>query len=500
MSKYLLGYDVGSSSIKASVIDSESGSAIGSATSPDKELAMISKESGWAEQHPDTWWKHVIKSTHQLIKKHKIDTSKIAGIGISYQMHGLVVVDKNHNVLRPSIIWCDSRAAEIGNEAFNDIGSAYCLSHYLNSPGNFTASKLKWVKDHEPGVYEKIHKIMLPGDFIGMKMTGNICTTVSGLSEGILWNFKDGTLADKLLEYYGISEELIPETLSSFEVHGELTPDAAAELGLQKGIKVAYRAGDQPNNAFSLNVLNPGDVAATAGTSGVVYGITDSPEYDDKSRVNTFVHVNHSDQTDRYGVLLCINGTGILNSWLKHNLGIDETLSYEQINQLASQIPIGSDGINILPFGNGAERILENKNLGSSFHGISFNRHKTAHLFRSAQEGIAFSMKYGFQIMEDMGLKMDTVRAGHANMFLSPLFREAFVNLTGSKLELYNTDGAQGAARGAGVGIGLYSEFNEAFEGLKIIDTLEPDTGKSSQYLEAYELWLDKLEYELQTI
>lgn len=495
--KYLLGYDVGSSSIKASLIASDSGKMMGSATSPETEMQMIAIQPGWAEQDPEMWWEHIVKATHILLKDLDIKKEEVEAIGISYQMHGLVAVDKDQNVLRPSIIWCDSRASLIGERAFKALGPKTCLSNFLNSPGNFTASKLKWVKENEPELYEKIYKIMLPGDYIGMKLTDRICTTTSGLSEGVMWDFKNNSVAHQLLKHYDISEDLLPEVLNNFDVHGTLTVKAADQLGLKEGTKVSYRAGDQPNNAFSLNVLNPGEVAATAGTSGVVYGITDNPDYDAKSRVNTFVHVNHDEATSRYGVLLCINGTGILYSWLRKILAAKEPLSYEQMNSLASEAPVGSDGITILPFGNGTERILENRDPGAQINGLNFNRHNNSHILRAAQEGIVFSLNYGFRIMQNMGMAMETVRAGHANMFLSPLFRETFVNTTGTTLELYNTDGAQGAARGAGVGAGIYSNFSECFNGLKKIDVIEPTSDKQEQYKEAYDSWLNELKYKL---
>lgn len=491
--QYLLGYDIGSSSIKASLVEVESGNSVVSATSPKKELKIHSNKPGWAEQDPETWWTHIVKATHEVLEQNSIKNEQISAIGISYQMHGLVAVDKDQQPLRSSIIWCDSRAAEIGNRAFRELGEQYSLEHYLNSPGNFTASKLRWVQENQPALYGKIHKIMLPGDYIGMKLTGEIRTTVSGLSEGIFWDYKKNDIADSLLDHYKISSDLLPEAMDSFDNHGELTAEAAETLGLKKGTRVTYRAGDQPNNAFSLNVLNPGEVAATAGTSGVIYGISEKPVYDEFSRVNTFVHVNHTNSTKRYGVLLCINGTGILNSWLKHNLGLNESLSYEEMNKRAENIPIGSDGLTVLPFGNGAERILQNKDVGANVYGLNFNRHTNNHLLRAAQEGIVFSMYYGFQIMQQMGLEMKTVKAGHANMFLSPLFREAFVQTTGSRLELYNTDGSLGAARGAGIGAGIYKNNEEAFRGLSKMDVLEPDSGKQSAYQDAYGRWLEKL-------
>ncbi len=484
----LLGYDVGSSSVKATLMDAGSGKVLASATSPDKELEIIAKQIGWAEQHPQTWWEHVVKATQKIKLQIQFDAGDVAAIGISYQMHGLVVVDKNKQVLRPSIIWCDSRAVQIGEQAARDIGAAKCLKRLFNLPGNFTASKLKWVKENEPQVFLKIHKMMLPGDYIAMKMTGQIKTTPSGLSEGIMWDFEGDGLAEFVLDNYGVSSGLVADTVPTFSVQGELTRAAAEELGLVAGTKISYRAGDQPNNALSLGVLEPGEIAVTAGTSGVVYGVGDKKNYDPKSRVNVFVHVNHSKSKPRYGVLLCLNGTGILNSWLKHNFA-GEGLDYPQMNDLAAKVPVGSDGLVILPYGNGAERTLENRNIGASVHGWSFNVHKKAHFLRAAQEGIVFALNYGLGIMRDMGIELKTVKAGNANMFLSPLFAEAFATVTGASVELYNTDGSQGAARGAGIGAGIYKGPADAFVGLKPVKTVKPNKKLAPAYQEAYQTW-----------
>ena len=491
--EFLVGYDVGSSSIKASLVQADTGEVIGAATSPAQELPMQAQQEGWAEQHPDLWWEHVQKATATLREQHSDALSRVKAIGISYQMHGLVVVDKDQQVLRPSIIWCDSRAVSIGQKAWEHLGKEYSLSHFLNSPGNFTASKLKWVQENEPELYERIDKMMLPGDYIAMKLTGNAQTTVSGLSEGILWDFQEKDLAHSLLEHYGFDTKLIPEIVPTFADQATVTDAVAEQLGLPSGVKVAYRAGDQPNNALSLNVLQPGEVATTAGTSGVIYGVSDRLEYDARSRVNTFAHVNYTTGQPLYGILACVNGTGILNSWLKNQL-LGGRLSYEEMNELAGQAPIGADGVTVLPFGNGAERVLENAELGARLQGINFNIHTNAHVLRAAQEGIVFALKYSFDIMQEMGLTISKVKAGKANMFLSPIFREAFANVTGTQVELYNTDGSAGAARGAGIGVGIYGTSDEAFEGLQQIDTIEPNAELQPQYREAYERWLTTLE------
>jgi xylulokinase len=489
--KYLLGFDIGSSSVKASLLEISSGKTVASAFSPSSEMPMLSPQPGFAEQDPDMWWAELVNAMNQLHQLISFNRDEVAAIGIAYQMHGLVCVDKNFKPLRPSIIWCDSRAVKIGDKAFKDLGRKHCLKNFLNSPGNFTASKLRWVKKNEPDVYNKIYNVMLPGDYIALKMTGQAATTVSGLSEGILWNFRKEKIADELLNYFGIDEILLAPLVKTFGEQGSLTGSAASELKLQKGIPVCYRAGDQPNNAFSLNVLQPGEIAATAGTSGVVYGIIDQPNYDPESRVNTFVHVNHEKKKPRYGVLLCVNGTGILNSWLRKNFFGD--VPYAQINEEAAGIPPGSDGLLFYPFGNGAERVLENKDLGATLKGVQFNRHHRGHIARAAQEGIVFALHYGVEVMQAMGMEIKTVRAGHANMFLSDVFSSAFVNTTGCNLELYNTDGAAGAARGAGIGAGIYKNFDEAYASMEKIKSFEPAGKEIEIYRSAYEKWKEQL-------
>lgn len=491
---YILGFDIGSSSVKVSLLNSESGNCAASSFYPKQEMKITAHQAGWAEQEPELWWQNLKLALADVLNDSGVNPEEILSVGISYQMHGLVMIDKNQQVIRPSIIWCDSRAASFGDKAFQELGGQRCLSSLLNSPGNFTASKLKWVKENEPALYSKLYKIMLPGDFIAMKLTGEIQTTVSGLSEGIMWNFAENGVARMLFENYGFSEEILPEIVPTFSVQGQISAKVAAELGLSTKTKVSYRAGDQPNNALSLNVLQPGEIAATAGTSGVVYGVSDEIKYDPQSRVNTFAHVNYSSEQPRLGVLLCINGTGILNAWMKRLAG--ENLSYEQMNQLASEVGIGSQGVSVLPFGNGAERVLNNKNVGSVINGVNFNIHQKGHLFRAAQEGIVFSFKYGMDIMQNIGINASVIRAGKANMFLSPIFRDTLAGVTGATIELYNTDGSVGAARGAGVGAGHYKSFAEAFSNLKKLEVVEPDRSKAGQYQEAYENWkmqLDKV-------
>lgn len=491
MRKLLIGYDIGSSSVKATLLNADTGKSIASEVLPSLELPIHAPQRECAEQDPQLWWRYIVETTQSIVRYANVQKGEIKAIGISYQMHGLVLVDQNFNVIRPSIIWCDSRAVNYGNLAFEALGSDFCLAHLLNSPGNFTASKLKWVKENEPENYSKIHKVMLPGDYIAMKLSGEILTTESGLSEGIFWDFKKNGLAQNLLDYYGIDKGLLPDAVPTFSIQGKVNSASAEILGIEAGIPITYRAGDQPNNAFSLNVLKDGELATTAGTSGTIYGVTNKPLYDPQSRVNTFVHVNHAKENPSYGVLLCINGTGILNSWVRKLMGNDN-LSYPQMNALAAEVPIGANGLTFIPFGNGVERIMENKHVGAHLNGLNLLNHDHRHVLRATQEGIVSSLTYGFSIMKTMGLNLNTVKAGHTNMFLSPLFREAFVNMNEVALELYDTDGSQGAARGAGIGAGIYG-IEDAFMGLEKLASLEPEKEKIHNYKEVYANWLEAL-------
>ena len=490
-----LGIDIGSSSVKVSLLDIASGACVASSTNPQQEMPIDAVKSGWAEQDPEMWWKYVVEGIQKIAADHPM--SEVVSIGITYQMHGLVVLDKAHKPLRKAIIWCDSRAVEIGAEALEAIGRVFCLEHALNSPGNFTASKLAWVKRNEPEIFAEADQFILPGDYIAYRLSGRVSTSVSGLSEQILWDFKEERRADFVADHYGIPHSMIPEAGLSIGI--EARTDKATEelLGIPEGTPIAYRAGDQPNNAFSLNVMEAGEIAATGGTSGVVYGVVDTPKADPLSRVNTFVHVNHTAETPRYGILLCINGTGILNSWMRRNV-VQQTLDYAEMNALAEQAPAGSDGLVVLPFGNGAERVLENRTTGAAMVGIDLNRHSTAHILRATQEGIAFSFRYGIDLMRDLGLKPDVIRAGKANLFLSPLFRQTLSTLTGARIELFNTDGSLGAARGGALGAGYYKSREEAFSSLQCLEVVEPKEEDRAALEEAYEAWKAAVKARLQ--
>lgn len=486
----LLGLDIGTSSIKASAVDAQTRQTLATVQYPDKEVAIDAPEKGWAEQSPDQWWHHAAEAIKRLVALGVFSGEDVASIGISYQMHGLVMVDQEGHVIRPAIIWCDSRAASIGEEAFLAMGPTASLTTLLNSPGNFTASKLAWVKKHQPELFDQIHHIMLPGDFIGLRLTGQATTTPAALSEGIFWDFQKGQVSDMLMNHFGFSKDIIPPIQPVFSDHGRVLPHIAAELGIAANIPVSYKAGDQPNNALSLNVLEPGEIAATAGTSGVIYAVSDQIAFDPASRINTFAHVNHQEQT-RIGILLCINGTGILNRWVRDQWAPNE--SYATINQRAADIPAGSDGVLVLPFGNGIERVLENRLTGVQFSGLDLNRHTSDHVFRAVQEGIACSFRYGFDIMKSQGVAPKVIRAGKANLFLSDVFTTSLVNLTQTPVELYDTDGSKGAALAGGFGAGHYSSLPEAMSGLTHLRTIEP-TGTLE---DTYQAWAKVLKKAL---
>ncbi len=491
-----IGIDIGSSSIKISLLDGEKGNEIFGVSLPENEMEIIAAQFSWAEQKPETWWDYIKQGLKSISDKNN-GLKEVGAIGITYQMHGLVLVDEELNTLRPAIIWCDSRAAEIGNEAYNQIGEEKCFETILGSPGNFTASKLKWVKENEPEIYNKTKYFLLPGDYIAAKLTGKAQTTPSGLSEAALWNFAENRLATEILEGMGLEEKLVPEIVPNFGPQAVLQTKKQ-EFGFNHDCVVSYRAGDQPNNAFSLNVLNPGEIATTAGTSAVVYAVSDKNLADKDNRINTFLHVNNTESKKRNGVMLCINGSGILYSWLRKLVSLDsaELISYDTLNRKAAEVKPGSDDLRFYPFGNGVERIFKNKPANSGLENLNFNIHRPSHIIRAACEGIVFAMNYGFEIMNEIGLSGKIIRAGRANLFLSPVFREIFCNVTQTTLELYNTSGAEGAARGAALGVGFYKTNEQAFQNLKCLERIEPQKELSKKYQKIYQNWKNHIKIE----
>ncbi|WP_299058861.1 FGGY family carbohydrate kinase [uncultured Polaribacter sp.] len=488
---YYLGLDIGSSSIKAALVEIATGKSLGVVQEPKEEMSMYAQKNGWAEQKPNDWWLHICNAITNLKKEYNVSRTQIKGIGISYQMHGLVLVDTKGNPLRKSIIWCDSRAVETGNKAFTEIGEEKCATQLLNSPANFTASKLKWVKENEPDIYNQIYKFMLPGDYIAYKFSNKINTTISGLSEGIFWDFKNDSVANFLLEYYGVDASLVPDIVETFGIQSVVDKNGETESGLAAGTPIYYRAGDQPNNALSLNVFNPGEVAATGGTSGVVYAVTDSLSAKESSRVNNFAHVNYQKgAAARIGKLLCINGAGIQYRWLLNNLAVN---SYEDMNNLASKIPVGSDGVCLIPFGNGAERMLNNKEIGTRIVNMNLNNHHKGHMCRAALEGIAFSFVYGMEILKSDGIKPSVIRAGNDNLFRSEIFANTVATLIEQEIEIYNTTGAIGAARAANLHNGDFKAFGKAIMDNDHVMTFMPFKDKKP-YLEAYKNWKKELE------
>ena len=487
---YYLGIDVGSSSIKAALVNIATGKSLAVVQEPEDEMGMTAIKSGWAEQHPDVWWQHICNAIKKLKKEQNVTAAEIKGIGISYQMHGLVLIDKDGKPLRESIIWCDSRAVSIGNTAFTEIGNEKCSEHLLNSPANFTASKLKWVKENEPEIYNKAYKFLLPGDYISYKFSSTLNTTISGLSEGIFWDFKDNQIADFLLGHYGIDKSLAPEIVPTFGMQAKVDATGASESGLLEGTPILYRAGDQPNNALSLNVFNPGEIATTGGTSGVVYAVTDSLSVKESARVNNFAHVNYEVSSPKIGKLLCINGAGIQYRWLLNNLNV---ASYQEMNDIAATIPVGSEGVSIIPFGNGAERMLNNAEVGTQLLNVNLNKHNKAHLCRAALEGIAFSFVYGMEILKNDGIDSKVMKAGNDNLFRSEIFANTVATLVDFDIEMYNTTGAIGAARAAGLHEGDFESFGKLVEENDYVMTYKPNANKEA-YVKAYEAWKSELE------
>ena len=492
---YYIGYDLGSSFVKIALLDSKTNKQVSLIKEPSSEMKIISLKDNWAEQDPKLWWKYICDGTKKLINKTKINKDQIKAIGISYQMHGLVLLDNKKKLLRNSIIWCDSRAVNIGNKAEKEIGIEKFRENLLNSPGNFTASKLKWVKEKEPDLYKRVKYFMLPGDYIAFKLTGEISTTINGLSEAILWDFKSNSSADWLLDYFEIDKNFVPQVVNNFEEQGRINKKASEESGLPLNIPVKYRAGDQPNNALSLNVLNPGEIAATAGTSGVLFSLTDILKTNEISRINHFAHVNYSKKSPVVGKLLCINGTGIQYKWLRE---ITNEKEYNKMNKIMKDVPVGCEGLINFPFGNGAERIFNNKIIGSHFINLNFNKHGKAHLYRSAIEGIAFSFAYGIELMKEDQSLINVIKAGNDNLFQSKVFVETLCSIIGNNIQIYNTNGAIGAARASTIEGNNFDYFKISSTGNDLVSEYEPKNN-NEEYILAYEKWKKELNKKIKT-
>ncbi|MDC6351168.1 FGGY family carbohydrate kinase [Zeaxanthinibacter sp. PT1] len=491
---YYIGYDIGSSSIKAALVHAETGEKINLVQVPSVEMLIRIPEKGWAEQDPEQWYQYVCNATKILLKESTLRPEQIIGIGIAYQMHGLVLVDRAGAVLRPAIIWCDSRAVDIGDNALKTLGESYCQTHLLNSPGNFTLSRLRWVKEHEPGLYDQLYKWMLPGDYVAFRLSGEITTTVPGLSEAVAWDFKENEPAERLLEEYELSTVHIPDILPTFSLQGTVSANASLNTGLAAGTPILYRAGDQPNNALSLDVLEPGEIACTGGTSGVLYGVTDKCEALLNSGINSFAHVNHTAIKNRIGKLLCINGTGIQYRWLKNILNAS---SYKQMDEWAGQVPAGSEGLIVLPFGNGAERMLQNRNPGTSLSNIDLNRHDQRHLCRATLEGIAFAFAYGMKLLQAEGADANLLRTGNDNLFRSTIFSTTLASLLQKEIHLYDTTGAVGAARACVVHQKDWDVFKKDKFAPTHIHTYEPVKPQQEILNKAYSQWALMLDANL---
>ena len=317
-------------------------------------------------------------------------------------------------------------------------------------------------------------------------------TTKTGLSEGMLWDYKNNSVADFLLKYYEIDSSLIPKIVPTFGFQCKLNKKGSSECGLLEDIPIYYRAGDQPNNALSLNVLNPGEIAATAGTSGVVFAVTDNVKTNESERINNFLHVNINNSIS-LGKLLCINGAGIQYAKLKNELNIN---SYDEMNKLSSVVEVGSKQLTYLPFGNGSERMLNNINVGSKMLNFDINIHKKEHVIRATLEGIAFAFVYGMQILINDGVKPKVIRAGNDNLFKSKVFGETISTLINTDIEIYETTGAFGAARAVDLRNRDFNKFENNIIENDFLRTFSPQPNLND-YKNAYNLWVEKLELTL---
>lgn len=434
-----LGIDVGTSSVKVSIVG-EDGVILASATAPaSSERAINSPNPNWAEQNPEDWWEDAQQAILNLPLEARL---QVEAIGIAYQMHGLVLVDSQFQPVRPSIIWCDGRNIQESQILAESLGLDALENRLLNKPGTLTLAKLAWVAEHEPETLAKAHTFGLPGDFIAYKLTGEWSTTKSGYSEMVGWDFGASIPFEEGFRKAGWKLPL-PEARPNLEEGAPIQKVIAEKLGLPPSARVTYRAGDQPNNAFGLGVLQQGETAISAGTSGVLYGIGDSSPGLHEG-INRFLHVN-----SQIGVLMCLNGVGSALAFARRTWFQNQ--SYEALSELASQANPENCPY-FFPFGNGAERILSERAF-SGFTELDFNRHNLPELARSVFEGIAFAYRLGSEKMEKAGCLSKVVNGTESGLLKSSFFAQLLANELQVELILSEGDGSTAAARGAALGI-----------------------------------------------
>lgn len=489
---YLIGIDLGTSGVKTVLFD-ESGKPVASST---VEYPLYQPNLGWAEQDPEDWWKGTCESINNVMLKSGVNKQDVKGVGLSGQMHGAVLLDKNDKVLRKAIIWCDQRSAAECDQITQLVGKERLIEITANPAlTGFTASKVMWVKNNEPQIFEKIAKILLPKDYIRLRLTGEYATEVSDASGMQFMNIAQRKWSSEVLGKLEISESMLGKMYESQEVTGKVTASAAAITGLNEGTIVVGGAGDQAAGAVGNGIVKPGVVSSTIGTSGVVFAYTDKLTIDPLGRVHTFCHA----VPNTYHIMGVTQGAGLSLKWFRDNFCMEELMTaelsnidvYKLLDAEAENITPCSDGLVYLPYLMGERTPHLDPDARGVFFGLTA-KHTKPHFVRSIMEGVTYSLRDCLEIIRGMGVEVSEVRASGGGG-KSKIWRQMQADVFGTNINrIFSDEGpALGVAILAGVGAGIYDSVPQACSNvIKVKDSLPPISENIKKYDDFYKLYV----------
>jgi xylulokinase len=454
----LLGIDVGTGGTRAVLIN-ESGQIIASSTI--EHAPFASPETGWAEQDPRDWWRASSAAVREVLGGNNVRPEEIAAVGLSGQMHGAVLLDERDQVLRPAIIWCDQRSEAQCSALTQAIGAKRLIELTCNPAlTGFTLPKIMWVREFEPDLWQLVRSVLLPKDYVRLKLTGDKATDVADASGTLLLDVAGRKWSQEMLAASEIKESLLPRVYESQEVTGSISTTAAAETGLLKGTPVVAGAGDQAAGAIGMGIVTPGSVSATIGTSGVVFAATNTPSLDPQGRVHTFCHAI----PERWHVMGVTQGAGLSLRWFRDQFGVvsNEGDPYGSLTKEAARVPSGANKLLWAPYLMGERTPHLDPNARAALVGLTAS-HKRAHIVRAILEGVAFSLRDTFEIFKEMRVPVETVRLGGGGA-RSPLWRQIQADIYGRVVEIVEAEegAAYGVALLAGVAAGLWSSVDHA--------------------------------------
>ena len=484
-----IGIDIGTSGTKTLAI-AENGAILASAVA---EYPLASPKPGWSEQNPEDWWTASVKTVAEVLKKGRIKPGDVKGIGLSGQMHGSVFLDKDQQVIRPALLWNDQRTAAECAEIEQRVGGRKKLIGMVANPAltGFTAPKILWLRNHEPKNFEKCTKVLLPKDYVRLRLTGEFATEVSDASGTLLLDVTKRNWSKKLLSALELDASLMPEVFESEEVSGTLTAEAAKLMGLNAGVPVVGGGGDQAASAVGNGIVGKGVVSATMGTSGVVFAHSDEVQVDPEGRVHTFCHAVRG----KWHVMGCVLSAGGSLQWYRNQLADAEIAAakalnidpYELLTQQAAQAPVGSEGLYFLPYLTGERTPYADPNARGCWVGLSL-RHGRAHMVRSVMEGVTYAMRDSLEIIREMNIPIKEVRASGGGA-RSPFWRQMQADIYGEKVVTINAEEgpAFGVALLAAAGTGAYKDVVEACQAtIQTVTETKPIAKHKKKYNAAY--------------